>query len=186
MIYEDEHELFRESVRSFIRSEMVPNLETWDKIGIVDRDLFKAAAKHGFVGFNLPEQYGGGGSDDFRFNAVIGEELAYAAAGGASAGITLVNDITNPYFVEYCTSEQAARWMPGIVSGELITAIAMTEPGTGSDLAGIQTSAVRDGDDYIVNGAKTLISNGINSDLVNVEPRQTGHVDSRCWWSNEA
>ena len=114
----------------------------------------------------IPEQYGGGGTNDFRFNAIISEELAAAGIGGAGLGLTLHNDITTPYFVEYCTDEQARRWLPAIASGELITAIAMTEPGTGSDLAGIATTAVRDGDEYVVNGSKTFITNGINSDLV--------------------
>ena len=115
---------------------------------------------------SVPEQYGGGGSDDFRFNQVIAEVLADAAIGGAGLGVTLHNDILTPYFVEYCNDEQAARWLPGIARGELITAIAMTEPGTGSDLASIATTAVRDGDVYVLNGSKTFITNGINSDLV--------------------
>jgi alkylation response protein AidB-like acyl-CoA dehydrogenase len=119
----------------------------------------------------VPTEWGGGGSRDFRFNVVIAEELAAAGIGGAGLGITLHNDITTPYFVEYCNDEQAARWLPGIATGELITAIAMTEPGTGSDLAGISTTAVLDGDEYVLNGSKTFITNGINSDLVIVAAR---------------
>ena len=114
----------------------------------------------------IPETYGGGGTGDFRFNVVLAEELAAAGIGGAGLGLTLHNDICTPYFIEYCNDEQAARWLPGIASGELITAVAMTEPGTGSDLAGIATTAIRDGDEYILNGSKTFITNGINSDLV--------------------
>jgi alkylation response protein AidB-like acyl-CoA dehydrogenase len=165
-IYDDTHDLFRESFRSFINAEMVPRFEDWEKAGIMDREVYANAGAHGFVGFNLPEAHGGGGSKDFRFNAVIDEELAYAGLGGAGNGISLQNDIVGPYFAEYCNQEQARRWLPGIAAGELIVAVAMTEPGTGSDLAGVQTTAIGDGDEYIVNGAKTFITNGINSDLV--------------------
>ncbi|MEL7157983.1 MAG: acyl-CoA dehydrogenase family protein [Actinomycetota bacterium] len=165
-IYTEEHELFRQSFRSFAGAEMRPRIEEWEKAGIMDRQVYADAGKHGFVGMAVPEEFGGGGSRDFRFNAVLDEELAYAGVGGAGLGISLHNDITTPCFIEYCNEEQAARWLPGIASGELITAIAMTEPGTGSDLASIATSAVRDGDEFIVNGAKTFITNGINSDLV--------------------
>ncbi len=165
-IYEDTHELFRQSFRSFADSELVPRIEEFEAAGIMDRNVYTEAGKHGFVGMNVPEEWGGGGTKDFRYNAVIGEEIAAVGLGGGGLGLTLHNDITTPYFVEYCNPEQAARWLPGIATGELITAIAMTEPGTGSDLAGIATTAVRDGDEYVVNGAKTFITNGINSDLV--------------------
>jgi alkylation response protein AidB-like acyl-CoA dehydrogenase len=114
----------------------------------------------------VPEQFGGGGVDDFRFNQAMGEQIAAAGIGGTGLGLSLHNDICLPYFLSYCTDDQRARWLPGIASGELITAIAMTEPGAGSDLAGIRTSARRDGDHYVVNGSKTFITNGINADLV--------------------
>ena len=165
-IFNETHDLFRQSFRSFVEAELKPNFADYEAAGIMDRNVYATAGKHGFVGMAVPENYGGGGSDDFRFNAIIDEELAYAGMGGGGLGLGLHNDITSPYFIEYCNEEQAARWMPGIASGELITAIAMTEPGTGSDLAGIATTAVRDGDEYILNGAKTFITNGINSDLV--------------------
>jgi len=165
-IYEEEHELFRNSFRAFSDKEMVPRIDEFEAAGIMDRQIYVEAGKHGFVGMSVPEEYGGGGSNDFRFNAVLDEEMAYAGIGGGALGISLHNDITSPYFISYCNEEQAQRWLPGIASGELITAVAMTEPGTGSDLAGIATTAVRDGDEYIVNGAKTFITNGINSDLV--------------------
>ncbi len=165
-IYDETHELFRESFRSFVDAEITPRYDDFERDGIMDRAVYVEAGKHGFVGMAIPEAHGGGGTDDFRFNAVISEELAAAGIGGAGLGITLHNDITTPYFIEYCNDEQATRWMPGIASGELITAIAMTEPGTGSDLAGIRTTAVRDGDEYVLNGSKTFITNGINADLV--------------------
>ncbi|MGI9606155.1 MAG: acyl-CoA dehydrogenase family protein [Acidimicrobiales bacterium] len=165
-IYDDTHEMFRTSFRSFVANEMEPNADDWERAGIMDRDVFAKAGAHGFLGMAIAEENGGGGVDDFRFNAVIIEELARAGLGGAGLGITLHNDIATPYFIEYCTDEQRQRWLPGIASGELVTAIAMTEPGTGSDLQGIATTAVRDGDEYIVNGSKTFITNGINSDVV--------------------
>lgn len=165
-IYEESHDLFRQSFRQFVADAMTPNVDRWEADGIMDRSVYSDAGKHGFLGMAVPEAFGGGGTKDFRFNAVIGEELAFAGLGGAGLGLTLHNDITAPYFIEYCNEEQSARWLPGIVSGELITAIAMTEPGTGSDLASIATTAVRDGDEYILNGAKTFITNGINSDII--------------------
>jgi alkylation response protein AidB-like acyl-CoA dehydrogenase len=165
-LFEESHEQFRSSVRAFIAKEVVPHYVDWEEASIAPRELFTAAGSHGFLGMAIPEAHGGGGSTDFRFNVVVAEELAAAGIGGAGLGLTLHNDITTPYFVEYCTTEQAERWLPGIASGDLITAIAMTEPGTGSDLAGITTSAERDGDTYVVNGSKTFITNGINADLV--------------------
>jgi alkylation response protein AidB-like acyl-CoA dehydrogenase len=170
-IYESDHELFRESFRSFVETEMKPRFAEWEAAGLMDRQIFADAGRHGFVGMAVPEQFGGGGSDDFRFNAVIDEELAAAGMGGAGLGLSLHNDITTPYFIEYCDEEQAARWLPGIASGELITAVAMTEPGTGSDLASISTSATRDGDVWVLSGTKTFITNGINADLIVVACR---------------
>ncbi len=164
--YETEHLAFGEAVRSFLEKEVVPHVLEWEDAGITPREIFSAAGSNGFLGMAVPEQYGGGGVADFRFNQILGEEVQLALASGAGLGITLHNDICLPYFLEYCTDEQRQRWLPGIVSGELVTAIAMTEPGAGSDLAGIRTSAVRDGADYLVNGAKTFITNGIHADLV--------------------
>ena len=165
-IFDDEHDLFRESFRRFVADEITPNLETWETAGIADRRLFEAAGKHGFLGMAIPEELGGGGVDDFRYNLVIIEEVQRAGAGGAGLGLTLHNDICLPYFLSLASDDQKRRWLPGIASGELITAIAMTEPGMGSDLASMATTAVRDGDHYVVNGSKTFITNGINSDLV--------------------
>ena len=169
LVFEPEHEQLRETTRQFIETELVPNAEKWEADRIVDRSAFMAAGKYGLIGFNMPEEYGGGGSDDFRFNAVIDEELA--RYGGPAPSLSLQNDVVGPYFKHLANDEQMKRWMPGIASGETIVAIAMTEPGAGSDLAGIRTSAVRDGDDWIINGAKTFISSGINCDLVVVVAR---------------
>ena len=168
LLYEAEHEEFRGSFRAFAEREMVPNRADWDAAGIVPRELFRSAGKAGFLGMEIPEEYGGGGVRDFRFNAVISEELMRAGLAGPGLGLTLHNDICLPYFMAYGTPEQKQRWLPGIASGELITAIAMTEPGIGSDLASMTTTALRDGDSdyYVVNGAKTFITNGINADLV--------------------
>jgi alkylation response protein AidB-like acyl-CoA dehydrogenase len=165
-LFDDSHRLFRQSFRRFVQDEMLPRNAEWEKAGIVDRGLFLEAGRHGFLGMAVPEEYGGAGIDDFRFNLVIAEELARAGLQGAGLGITLHNDIVLPYLLRYTTPEQKRRWLPGVVSGELITAIAMTEPGAGSDLAGISTTAVRDGDAYVVNGSKTFITNGVNADLV--------------------
>jgi len=163
-VFEEEHEALRESTRQYIERELVPNAEKWEQERMVDRSAYVAAGKYGLIGFNMPEEFGGGGSDDFRFNAVIDEEIA--RYGGPAPALSLQNDVVAPYFKHLANDEQKARWMPGIASGELILAVAMTEPGAGSDLAGIRTSAVRDGDDWIINGSKTFISAGINSDLV--------------------
>ena len=164
--YDQDQLAFADAVRTFIAKEIQPHYLEWESAGLTPRELFAAAGKNGFLGLQIPEQYGGGGVDDFRFNQILGEELALAGIGGAGLGLTLHNDICLPYFLRYCTQEQQQRWLPGIASGELITAVAMTEPGAGSDLAGIRTSARADGSDLIVNGAKTFITNGINADLV--------------------
>ena len=165
-LFESEHEALRASFRTWLEKEVVPHKEEWDAAGIVPRSLFADAGRHGFLGMSIPESFGGGGSDDFRYNLVIAEEIQAVGAGAAGLGLTLHNDICMPYFLRYCTDEQKQRWLPGIASGELITAIAMTEPGIGSDLASMSTTARRDGDCYVVNGSKTFITNGINADLV--------------------
>ena len=166
MIFETEHDLFREAFRSFVEKEMTPHYEQWERDGITDRSLFLRAGESGFLGIDAPAEHGGGGTKDFRYNLIISEELQAAGTVGSGLAITLHNDICLPYFLNLCNEEQKARWLPGIISGELITAIAMTEPGIGSDLAGMSSTAIRDGDRYILNGSKTFITNGINSDLV--------------------
>ncbi|HEY7952775.1 MAG TPA: acyl-CoA dehydrogenase family protein [Solirubrobacteraceae bacterium] len=166
-IFQDEHRDYRESVRKFIAAEVTPHHERWEREGIVPRELFAKAAKQGLLAMSVPAAYGGAGVSDFRFNQVVVEEVAYAGVAGSGLGLTLHNDICLPYFLAYCNEEQRARWLPGIAEGSLITALAMTEPGIGSDLASMSASAARTEDDhYVVNGAKTFITNGINADLV--------------------
>ena len=162
-LFDAEHEAFRESARAFITKELVPRQEEWEAAGLVSRDVWLAAGKQGFLGMAVDEEYGGGGVDDFRFNAIFDEELV--SAGVSGFGVPVHNDINVPY-LNLATEEQKRRWLPGFCSGEIITAIAMTEPGAGSDLQGMRTTAIRDGDHYVLNGSKTFISNGINADLV--------------------
>jgi alkylation response protein AidB-like acyl-CoA dehydrogenase len=163
-LYESEHDAFRESVRTFCERQIAPFHAQWEKDGIVPRELWIEAGKQGFLGTDVPEELGGGGVKDFRYNSVIGEEVT--RVGGSGVGFTLHNDVVAPYLLKLGTDEQKQRWLPGFCSGELITAIAMTEPGTGSDLQGIKATAKKDGDDWILNGSKTFITNGINADLV--------------------
>jgi acyl-CoA dehydrogenase len=164
-IFSPEHELFRDSVRTFISKEMVPSFEAWERAGIVDRALFAKAGAFGLLALCVPETLGGGGAD-FAFNAVFMEEVCRAGVMSAGLGLQTQMDVVLPYFVRYATPQQQERWLPGLCSGELVGAVAMTEPGTGSDLAAISTKAVREGDSYILSGSKVFISNGINSDLV--------------------
>ena len=163
-IFTEEHEAFRETVRTFIAKEIAPHHEQWERDGMVSRDAWLAAGRQGLLGFFVEEEYGGAGVDDFRYNAVLAEELTYAGFSGPAFG--LHNDIIGPYLTRLATPEQKRRWLPGFCSGESITAIAMTEPDAGSDLQGIKTTAVDQGDHYLLNGSKTFISNGILSDLV--------------------
>ncbi|MFD4657354.1 acyl-CoA dehydrogenase family protein [Kitasatospora sp. NPDC058444] len=170
-IFTEQHDDFRATVRAFLAKEVLPHYGRWEKAGIVDRSAWLAAGRQGLLGLAVPEEYGGGGTPDFRYAAVLAEEFARAGASGLAIG--LHNDIIGPYLTSLATEEQKRRWLPGFCSGELITAIAMTEPGTGSDLQGIRTQAVGQGDHYLLNGAKTFISNGILADLVIVVARTT-------------
>ncbi|MFC7303554.1 acyl-CoA dehydrogenase family protein [Streptomyces monticola] len=170
-LYEAEHEAFRETVRTFLAKEVAPHYEQWEKDGIVSREAWLAAGKQGLLGLAVPEEYGGGGNDDFRYSAVLAEEFTRAGAAGLAVG--LHNDIIGPYLTGLGTDEQKRRWLPKFCSGETITAIAMTEPGAGSDLQGIRTAAVDQGDHWLLNGSKTFISNGILADLVIVVAKTT-------------
>ncbi|QBD75050.1 acyl-CoA dehydrogenase [Ktedonosporobacter rubrisoli] len=165
-LFTSDHEMFRDSVHHFVAREMVPFNEQWEKDGMVSRELWLKAGQQGFLGMDVPEAYGGGGVKDFRFNAILVEETVRQCVQSAGLGISLHNDIVIPYFLAYTSEEQKQRWLPGICAGELITAIAMTEPGTGSDLAAVRTTALRQDDHYLLNGQKTFITNGILSDLV--------------------
>ncbi len=163
-IFNEEHQMYRDAVRRFVERDLKPHHAQWEEEGIVPRDVWRKAGRLGFLGVDVPEEYGGGGVKDYRYNAILQEELAYAGCHGP--GFAVHNDIVIPYLLHYANDEQKQRWLPSIVSGECITAIAMTEPNTGSDLAGVRTTAIRQGDGYIVNGQKTFISNGILNDLV--------------------
>ncbi|BAM00508.1 MULTISPECIES: acyl-CoA dehydrogenase family protein [Caldilinea] len=163
-LYTDEHLMFRDAFHRFLEKEILPYHEQWERDGIVPREVWRKAGELGFLCFEAPEELGGLGEHDYRYHAVIAEELAYYGATGIGFG--LHSSIVLPYILRYGTPEQQRRWVPRMVSGEWIGAIAMTEPAAGSDLAGIRTTALREGDCYIVNGQKTFITNGINSDLV--------------------
>jgi alkylation response protein AidB-like acyl-CoA dehydrogenase len=165
-LFEPEHVDYRESVRRFVAEEITPHHEQWEGDGIVPRELFAAASEKGLLAMQVPEEYGGAGVEDFRFNQIVSEEVSLAGVAGSGLGMTLHNDICLPYFLAFANQEQRKRWLPGIADGSLITALGMTEPEIGSDLAGLRTSALRDGDTYVVNGSKTFITNGINADLV--------------------
>ncbi len=168
-IFTEEHAAFRDLARSFIAKEIAPHHEQWERDGMVSRDVWLAAGRTGLLGIEIDEKYGGGGLQDYRYYLILGEELARTGMHGPGFGVH--NDIIGPYLQRLCTPEQCERWLPGYCSGEIITAIAMSEPGAGSDLQGIRTTAVRDGDHYILNGQKTFISNGQLCDLVIVVAR---------------
>jgi alkylation response protein AidB-like acyl-CoA dehydrogenase len=174
-IYGESHLAFADAVAAFVAKEVVPHYARWEEAGIVDRDAWLAAGRAGLLGLSVDEAYGGGGNTDFRFDAVLIE--AFGTYSGMAVG--LHNDIIGPYLTSLGTEEQKRRWLPGFCSGEIITAIAMTEPGAGSDLQGMSTTAIRDGDDFVLNGSKTFISNGILADLVVVAAKTDPAAGSR-------
>jgi alkylation response protein AidB-like acyl-CoA dehydrogenase len=163
-IFEDAHEDFRHSVRAFLLKEGLPHREAWEEAGLVDREFWRRAAAQSMVAFAAPEEFGGLGLDDFRLNAVIDEEVAYTGVVGDNFNLT--NDIALPYLTDLTDEDQKARWLPAITRGDSVPAIAMTEPGAGSDLRGIAAVAIPDGDDYVLNGSKTFVTNGIQADLI--------------------
>lgn len=165
-IFTEEHELFRRSARTYFEKECVPFVDEWEAAGKVSREAWLKAGEQGLLGWEVPEEYGGSGVGDFRFNAILTEE--YWASGAVGIGLGLQNDIMAPYLINLTTPEQRRRWLPGFCSGETITAIAMSEPGAGSDVRGLRTTARRDGDHYVINGTKTFISNGLLADFVMV------------------
>jgi acyl-CoA dehydrogenase len=163
-IFGPDHDAFRDMVRVFIAREVTPYHGQWERDGVVSREVWLAAGRAGLLGIDMDKKYGGGGDPDYRYYLILNEELARAGATGP--GFAVHNDINGQYFARLCSTEQKERWLPGYCSGELITAIAMSEPGAGSDLQGIQTTAVRDGAGYLLSGQKTFISNGQLCDLV--------------------
>ena len=165
-IFDETHDQFRAAFRGWLDDRVVPNHEEWERDGITPRDLWIDAGKQGFLGLTVPELFGGGGTDDYRFAAIMTEEIGNTGVIGSGNGITLHNDIVLPYYLELANDEQKKRWLPGMCTGEIIGALGITEPNTGSDVAGVRTTGVKKGGVFIVNGAKTFISNGINSDLV--------------------
>ncbi|MEU1597067.1 acyl-CoA dehydrogenase family protein [Streptomyces sp. NPDC005708] len=170
-LFDDEHEAFRDSVRTFLARQVADHVEEWEEAEAVPREIWRAAGAQGFIGLPVPVEYDGGGVDDYRFRVAMIEESARVGATSMAAGFSTHTDIVLPYIVDLATAEQAKRWLPSLATGEHIGAIAMTEPGTGSDLRGIRTSARRDGDGWLINGTKTFITNGINADRVIVVAR---------------
>jgi len=165
-LFEEVHDSFRDAFRSFVATAIVPFNDAWEQAGRVDRAMFAEAGARGFLGMAVPEQYGGLGQGDFRFNMIISEELQRANVLASGTCITLHNDIVLPYFLTATSDEQRRRWLPAMVTGERMGAISMSEPGAGSDIAAIRTSARREGDHYVVNGSKTFVTNGLNADIV--------------------
>ncbi len=174
---QEEHLMFRDAFRKFAQKELVPHMEEWEQEGIVSREAWLLAGASGFLGMDVPEAYGGIGEVDFRYSAIVCEELAYQ--GVSSIALPLQTDMVIPYITKYGNEDQKRGWLPKLVSGELIGAIAMTEPNTGSDIASIETIALRQGDHYLLNGQKTFISNGLLNDLVIVvaktDPQKDAH-----------
>ncbi|MFD0439941.1 acyl-CoA dehydrogenase family protein [Streptomyces chartreusis] len=170
-VFEAEHQELRASVREFLRREVAAHIEEWEDAGDIPRELWGRAGKQGFLGFGVPEEHGGPGVADYRFRLAMIEEFAKVGATSLAAGFSVHTDIVLPYLVDLAPPEQAERLLPGLATGERIGAIAMTEPGTGSDLQGIRTTARPDGDGWVLNGSKTFITNGIHADVVIVVAR---------------
>jgi long-chain-acyl-CoA dehydrogenase len=177
-IYQADHESFRESVKEFLQRDVKPHLEDWIEQKAIPREFWLAAGKQGFLGLEIPEEYGGSEAGDYRFNAVLTEELAKVNMALPSC-VGIHADIVAPYLVHLTTAEQKQRWLPKFCTGELLTAIGMTEPSGGSDLAALKTTAVRDGNEFVINGSKTFITNGYSADLVVVAARTTPEKKAR-------
>jgi len=177
-IYDEDHEAFRASVREYLDRHVTPHVEDFIEARAMPREIWVEAGKQGFLGLEIPVEYGGSAAGDYRFNAVLAEELATVSMAMSSCfGIHF--DVVAPYLVELTTPQQRERWLPDFCGGELITAIAMTEPSGGSDLAALKTTAVRDGDDWVLNGSKTFITNGYSADLVVVAARTSPEKKAR-------
>ncbi|OBI40717.1 acyl-CoA dehydrogenase [Mycobacterium kyorinense] len=176
-LFTEDHEAFRQLARDFVDKEIEPHYADWEKAGRMPREIFEKLGALGMLGMAIPEEYGGSGLPDYRYNVILQEEAARALVTMGTVRTQL--EVILPYFLHYANDEQRQRWFPGLAAGTLLTAVAMTEPGTGSDLAGIRTTAVRDGDDYVVNGAKTFITGGLLADLVIVVARTSTDPDNR-------
>ncbi len=176
-VFTDDHEAFRQLCRDFVEKEVAPHYPEWEKAGRMPREVFAQLGSLGMLGMEIPEAYGGSGVGDYRYYVVLQEEAARALVTLSTVRTQL--EVILPYFLHYADEEQRQRWFPGLAAGTLLTAIAMTEPGTGSDLAGMRTTAVRDGDEYVLNGAKTFITGGIQADLVIVVARTSSDPENR-------
>ncbi|TQM80043.1 acyl-CoA dehydrogenase/long-chain-acyl-CoA dehydrogenase [Saccharothrix saharensis] len=177
-LFEPDHEAFRESAQAFCDRTLRPNYERFVEQRSIDRDVWLEAGKQGLLGLEVPEEYGGSGANDYRFNAVLGEELSKVSAGMSSC-LGIHGDVVAPYLVDLCTEEQKQRWLPRFCSGELTTGIGMTEPSGGSDLAALKSTAVRDGGDWVLNGSKTFITNGFSADMIVVAARTSPEKKAR-------
>ena len=175
--FRDEHQLFRSAVRRFVEEEIVPNVDEWEERGEIPRSLFRQLGELGFLGVEYPPEYGGGGAD-FWMTVVLAEEMARCRAGGVAFSVIVHTDMSSPWLARLGTAEQKARYLPSVISGEKVCALAITEPGAGSDMAGIATRAERDGDDWVLNGSKTFTTNGVYGDLYFVSAR-TGREGPR-------
>jgi long-chain-acyl-CoA dehydrogenase len=180
-IYEREHEDFRGTVRNFIQTEVAPHVEEWEASGIIERSMWLAAGKAGLLGLSAPAELGGGGTDDPRFHMIVQEEMARCGHASVAVSFAMQNEVVLPYILELGNDEQKGRWIPGICAGEIVLAVAITEPGTGSDMAGIRTSYRRTDQGLVLTGSKTFISNGINADVVVVAARDADSVDPRAF-----
>ncbi|MCG7633279.1 acyl-CoA dehydrogenase family protein [Gordonia McavH-238-E] len=177
-LYDQDHEDFRKTVRDFVEREIIPNKSEYEREGMIGRSVWRSAGDLGLLGLCVPEQYGGAGADDYRFNAVMDEELTRAGL-AYSCALGVHTHVVAPYLVERTTEEQRQRWLPGFCSGEMITGVAMSEPGGGSDLAALRTKAERDGDDWLISGSKIFITNGYSADFLVVAARTTPDTRSK-------
>ncbi|MGY6742378.1 MAG: acyl-CoA dehydrogenase family protein [Cecembia sp.] len=178
-IFNEEHEMFRQSIKDFIAKEISPYNAEWEKNKMVSRESWKKLGDNGFLCIQAPEQYGGLNIQDFRYNAILVEELGLSGCSGPAIGYPLHNDIVFPYILHYGTDEAKAKYIPGMISGELISAVAMTEPGAGSDLQGIRSTAVDKGDHFLINGSKTFITNGYLADVVVVAAKTDPNLGAK-------
>jgi long-chain-acyl-CoA dehydrogenase len=179
MLFSSDHDVYRQTVREFVAREVTPHLERWDADRLIDRDVWREAGKQGIIGLGVPEEFGGAGQPDYRYRVVVSDELAAVGAASLNSSFSLQDDILLPYLIDLGTEDQKRRWLPSMAAGERIGAIAMTEPGAGSDLQGVRTTAQRDGDEWVINGQKTFITSGINADLVIVVARTDSDAGSR-------